>query len=124
MVPDEGRPLVARSPTPSSTPPAGHVPAHGAGGDAEAELQEQFRPLPLGWRNHERTGRPRPPGPTLSRAARHDGAPPARLEGIPGASGGSRNVYRGAPVGPPHCSVVVAGPLAVNFAAISLSVAM
>lgn len=50
--------------------------------------------------------------------------PSARLEGIPGASGGSRNVYRGAPVGPPHCSVVVAGPLAVNFAAISLSVAM
>jgi len=40
MVPDEGRPLVARSPTLSSTPPAGHVPAHGAGGDAEAELQE------------------------------------------------------------------------------------
>ena len=88
MVPDEGRPLVARSPTSSSTRPAGHVPAHGAGGDAEAELQEQFRPLPLGWRNHERTGRPRPPGPTLSRAARHDGAPPRGWKG-----------YRERPVG-------------------------
>ena len=62
MVPDEGRPLVARSPTPSSTPPAGHVPAHGAGGDAEAELQEQFRPPPPWVEKPRADWTPTPPG--------------------------------------------------------------
>jgi len=40
VVPDEGGPALPGGPRPSSAPPAGHVPTHGARRDAETELEE------------------------------------------------------------------------------------